>query len=162
MVSYSSIYHPLANDHLGQMKCALMHWKDGVITIGAIQDAHGTCCSIKLKVRKNKSTGKKMTGYAAFSGTHWKDDTKRFLKSIMTISTEDMDAITDLVKEAAQRAMNMEGRASAMHVDGDDKNEGIILCNGSKSSEDKDEATAQVPRWKGHHMFTLSTVLHGV
>ena len=144
------------------MKRALMHWKDGVITIGAIQDTRGTRCSIKLKARENKSTGKKMTGYAAFSGTHWKDDTNQFLKSIMTISTEDMDAITDLAKEAAQRATNMEGRASAMHVDDDDEAEGDILRNGSESSEDEDEAAAQVPQWKGHRMFTLSTALHGI
>ena len=145
------------------MKRALMHWKEGAITIGAIQDARGTRSSIKLKARENKSTGKKTTGYAAFSGTHWKDDTKRFLKSIMTLSTEDMDAITDLAKEAAQRVTNTEGRASATNVDDDDEEEGIILRNGSESSEDEDEAAAQVPQWKSHRrMFTLSAALHGV
>ncbi len=136
------------------MKRALMLWKEGAITVGAVQDARGTRCSIKLKARENKSTGKKTTGYAAFSGTHWKDDTKRFLKSVMTLSTEDMDAITNLAKAAAQRVTKAEGRASAMNVDDDDDDDDVILCNGSESSEDEDEATAHVPRWKSHCTFT--------
>jgi len=146
------------------MKRALMLWKEGAITINAIQDARGTRCSIKLKAKENKSTGKKTTSYAAFSGTHWKDDTNRFLKSVMTLSTEAMDAITNLAKAAAERATKAEGRASAINVDNDDDDEDIILCNGSESSEDEDEdeAAAHVPRWKSHRMFTLSTALHGV
>ena len=83
------------------MKHALMLWKDGAITVSAIQDAHGTRCSIKLKARENKIMGKKTTAYAAFSSTHQKDNTNKFLKLVMTLSTKDMDTITDLAKAAA-------------------------------------------------------------
>ena len=145
------------------MKRALMLWKDGVITISAVQDARGTRCSIKLKARENKITGKKTTAYAAFSGTHWKDNTNKFLKSVMTLSTEDMDTITDLAKAAAQRAMEAEGKASALNLDEDDEDEDIILCNGSESSEHEDETTAHVPQWKSDHMlFSHSTALRVV
>ena len=143
------------------MKRALMLWKDGAITISAVQDACGTHCSIKLKARENKSTGKKTTAYAAFSGTHWKDNTNRFLKSVMTLSTEDMETITDLVKAAAQRAMKAEGKASVLHLDKDDEDKDI-LCNGSESSEHNNEAGAHVPRWKSYHTFSHSTALHVV
>jgi len=132
------------------MKRALMLWKEGAITIGAVQEARGSRCSIKLKAKENKSTGKKTTGYAAFSGTNWKNDTNRFLKSVMALSTEDMDVITELAKAAAQSVVKAEGRASAMNVDDDDDDEDIILCNGSESSEDGDEAAAHVPGWKSH------------
>lgn len=139
-----------------------MLWKEGVITIGAVQEARGSRCSIKLKAKENKSTGKKTTGYAAFSGTNWKNDTNRFLKSVMALSTEDMNAITDLAKAAAQSVVKAEGRASAMNVDDDDDDEDVVLCNGSESSEDEDEAAAHVPGWKSHCTFTLSTALQGV
>ena len=128
------------------MKHALMLWKDGAITVSAVQDACGIRCSIKLKARENKITGKKTTAYAAFSGTHWKDDTNKFLKSVITLSTEDMDTITDLAKAAAQKAMKAEGKASALNLDKDNKDEDIILCNGSESSEHEDETAAHVPR----------------
>jgi len=142
------------------MKRALMLWKDGAITVSAVQDACGTRCSIKLKARENKSTGKKTTAYAAFSGTHWKDDTKKILKSVMTLSTEDIDTITNLAKAAAQRAMKAEGKASALNLDEDDEDEDIILRNGSESSEHEDEAGAQVPRWKSNHTFSHSLLCY--
>jgi 3-oxoacyl-(acyl-carrier-protein) synthase len=158
-VSYSLIYHPWANNYLGQMKHALMHWKDGAITISAVQDACGANCSIKLKAKENKSMGKKMTTYAAFSGTHWKDNTNKFLKSIMALSTEDMDVITDLAKVAAKKAMRAEGKALVLTIDNDDNDDNGILCNGSESSEHEDEGGAQALQWKSHHMF-LDFLLH--
>ena len=141
------------------MKRALMLWKDGEITIGAVQEARGARCSIKLKARENKSTGKKTTAYAAFSGTHWKEETNKFLKSVMTLSTEDMDVITDLAKTAAKKAMKMEDKASALTVGDDDDDGDIVLCNGSESSESSGQedavGEARVPRWKSHR-----TLLH--
>ena len=136
------------------MKRALMHWKDGAITISAVQDARGANCSIKLKAKENKSTGKKTTTYAAFSGTHWKDDTNKFLKSITALSTEDMDTITDLAKAAAKKAMRAEGKASVLTIDDDDNDDDGILRNGSESSEHEDEGGAQAPQWKSHCMFS--------
>ena len=151
------IYDPLANEHPGQMKRALMLWKDREITVSAVQDARGGRRSIKLKGRANKSTGRETTAYAAFSGTHWKDDTNKFLKSVMTLSTEDMDVITDLAKTAAKKVMKVEGKASTLTIDDDDNDADVILCNGSESSEhstreDGDGAT-RVPRWKSHCTF---------
>ena len=70
-----------------------MHWKDEAITISAVQDVCGANCSIKLKAKENKSMGKKMTTYAAFSSTHWKDNTNKFLKSIMALNNNDDDGI---------------------------------------------------------------------
>lgn len=137
------------------MKRALMLWKEGAITISAVQEARGSRCSIKLKAKENKSTGKKTTNYAAFSGTHWKNDTNRFLKSVMTLSAEDMEAITDLAKTAAQSVTKADGRTSAMNLDDDDDDEDVILCNGSESSEDEVEVAAHVPRWKSHRTFTF-------
>jgi len=103
--------------------------------------------------------GKKTTAYAAFSGTHWKDNTKKILKSVMTLSTKDMDMI-NLAKAAAQRAMKVEGKASVLNLNEDDKDEDIILCNGSESSEHKDEASAQVPQWKSNHTFSHSLLCY--
>jgi hypothetical protein len=98
-----------------------------------------------------------MTAYAAFSGTHWKDDTNKFLKLVMTLSTEDMDMITNLAKTAAKKVMKVEGKASTLTIDNDDNDDDVILHNGSESSEHstcKDGAGAmQVPRWKSHCTF---------
>jgi len=92
--------------------------------------------------------GKKTTAYAAFSGTHWKDDTNTFLKSVMTLSTTDMDAITDLAKLAAKKVMRTEEKGLAPTVNNDDNNN-IVLCNGSgslESSVHKDGVgAAQIP-----------------
>jgi hypothetical protein len=38
-----------------------------------------------------------------------------------------------------------EGKALVLTIDDDDGNEGVILCNGSKSSEHEDGVGAQVP-----------------
>jgi len=139
------------------MKCALMLWKDRVITVSAVQEAHGAGCLIKLKAKENRSTGKKTTAYAAFSSTHWKDDTNTFLKSVMTLSTTDMDAITDLVKLAAKKVMRMEEKGSALTINDDDDND-IVLCNSSGSSEssvhENGVSAAQILRWKRHGMFS--------
>jgi hypothetical protein len=134
-VSYPLIYNPLANEHPEQIKHALMLWKDREITVSTVQDARGGHRSIKLKGRVNKSTGREMTAYAAFSSMHWKDDTNKFLKSVMTLSTEDMDMITDLVKTAAKKVMKVEGKASTLTIDNDDNDDNIILYNGSESLE---------------------------
>lgn len=135
------------------MKRALMLWKDRAITVSAVQEARGAGCSIKLKAKENRSTGKKTTAYAAFSGTHWKDDTNTFLKSVMTLSTADMDAITDLAKLAAKKVMRTEEKGSAPTINDDDDND-IVLCNGSGSSESSAHedgvGAAQIPRWKRH------------
>jgi len=140
------------------MKRALMLWKDRAITVSAVQEACGAGCSIKLKAKENKSTGKKTTAYAAFSGTHWKDDTNTFLKSVMTLSTEDMDTITDLAKIAAKRVMKTEEKASTLTVNDDDDDDDIILCNGSESSESSTHedgvSAAQIPQWKSHRTFS--------
>ena len=139
------------------MKCALMLWKDRAITVSAVQEACGAGCSIKLKAKENRSTGKKTTAYAAFSGTHWKDDTNTFLKSVMTLSTADMDAITDLAKLAAKKVMRTEEKGSAPTVNDDNDND-IVLCNGSGSSESSAHedgvGAAQIPRWKRHGTFS--------
>lgn len=140
------------------MKRALMLWKDREITVSAVQEARGAGCSIKLKARENKSTGKKTTAYAAFSGTHWKGETNKYLKSIMAISTEDMDAITDLAKTAAKKVMKMEENASALTTNDDDNGSDVVLCNGSESSESsaREDAvgTTPVPRWKTYRTFS--------
>jgi len=90
-----------------------MLWKDRAITVSAVQEARGAGCSIKLKAKENRSMGKKTTAYAAFSSTHWKDNTNTFLKSVMTLSTTDMDAITNLAKLAAKKVMRTEEKGSA-------------------------------------------------
>jgi len=46
-----------------------MLWKDGAITIEAVQAARHTKGAVKLKRKENKITGKKMTAYTAFSET---------------------------------------------------------------------------------------------
>ena len=130
------------------MKHALQLWKDGAITVSTVEEARGAGCSIKLKARENKSMGKKTTAYTAFSGTHWKDDTNRFLKLVMTLSTKEMNKITNLAKAAAKKVTKTEERASALSIDDDNDDDNIVLCNESESSESmhEDEASiTQVP-----------------
>ena len=139
------------------MKCALMLWKDRAITVSTVQEACGAGCSIKLKAKENRSTGKKTTTYTAFSGTYWKDDTNTFLKSVMTLSNADMDTITDLAKLAAKKVIKTEEKGSAPTVN-NDNNDNIVLCNSSESlesSEHKDEVgAAQILRWKRNGTFS--------
>lgn len=155
-VSYPFFYHLLANnlDNPGQMKRALLLWKDRAITVNAVQEARGAGCSIKLKARENKSTGKKTTAYAAFSGTHWKDDTNRFLKSAMTLSDEEMDDVTNLAKAATKKVTKTEERASAIPIDDDNDDNDIVLCNGSESPESTHEDGAPVPQWRSRCKFS--------
>ena len=139
------------------MKRALLLWKDRAITVNTVQEACGAGCSIKLKVRENKSTGKKTTAYAAFSGTHWKDDTNRFLKSTMTLSAKEMDKVTDLAKVATKKVMKTEERASVMPIDNNDDDNNVILCNGSESSESTHEDGADavpVLQWRNRCKFS--------
>jgi hypothetical protein len=95
------------------MKYALLLWRDRVISVDMVQDIHGAGRPIKLKSKANKSSGKKISGYTTFSGTYWKDETNRFLKSIMTLNTEDMDEIIGLAKVAAKWVKRKEASALA-------------------------------------------------
>jgi hypothetical protein len=79
--------------------------------------------------------GKKITTYATFSSIYWKGETNKYLKSIITISTEDIDVITNLAKTAAKKVMKIEENTSALTTNNGDNDDNIILCNGSESSE---------------------------
>jgi hypothetical protein len=141
-----------------------MLWKDGAITIEAVQAARQTKGAVKLKRKENKITGKKTTTYAAFSETLWKKTTDKYLRSIMRLSTEDMALITDESVIAAKKVKAAEERL-AESTEGEDSDD--MICDGSGSSESEDgdgDNMAHVPRWKNqsaYHSTILCCVSNG-
>jgi hypothetical protein len=81
--------------------------------------------------------------------SYWKEDTTKFLKSIMKLKAERMEEIIRLAKEASNKAARAEESSMA---DEDDKDEDYLVCDGSESAKSGHEE-------EGDEEFRIGSVM---
>lgn len=142
-----------------QVEWSLSLWVKGHITVKMVREAHERAAEGKpLKIvfpRKKNSKGLVTNAYAAFNASEWNLKTTAFLKSIMSLDSEDMKTIMDLSRDLL-RSSNKQSKEQ----DGDTEDaRGCIVettYNSSEIETDESGDEKAVPGWDGPEEDTRS------